>query len=513
VGVRRQRNRLKGTSLRFFEKDLRIKLTAILLVFIVVATGAALVISYTLITHIIRDNTESSMSDAARLTSNIVEVGLDRRSTRMALLASLPEVRDTATPPAARLATLDLFNNEWPIGQEAVFVDTNGNVVAGTGKLSTIANATGTGWFDNAQSGGVSYTYIYNREELTGAFFESPVLAVSAPVRDSKDQIFGYVVAFTNISDITRAVENVMIEKTGHGFVVSETGVVVAGNIFPPAAKPSDRDKRELEGLITSITSGRGGSESVRYAGKGYLVTWTPVQQPEDTTHPGLGWSVGVAVPTAEAYAPANDVAFALMLLALVLLVVGIIAAFLLGRSITRPINELVTNAERVGSGDLTGEVVIRTRDQIGTLAAAFLRMRDYLRSALKEAGFTADQMSSLADEQSAGTADVFSNTEDIVESVVVLAKNMESQTQKIRKVLEYYESMPADVKSLPQVEEVKQLLTDSEILAEVGADKAVEIASAAQDQRSAARAVSAAARRLSEMARELKDMVQRFKV
>ena len=59
MGVRRQRNRLKGTSLRFFEKDLRIKLTAILLVFIVVATGAALVISYTLITHIIRDNTET----------------------------------------------------------------------------------------------------------------------------------------------------------------------------------------------------------------------------------------------------------------------------------------------------------------------------------------------------------------------------------------------------------------------------------------------------------------------
>jgi methyl-accepting chemotaxis protein len=121
--------------------------------------------------------------------------------------------------------------------------------------------------------------------------------------------------------------------------------------------------------------------------------------------------------------------------------------------------------------------------------------------------------MSSLADEQSAGTQDVFSNTEDIVESVVVLAKNMESQTQKIRKVLEFYQSLPDDVKSLPQAREVEQLLTDSEILAEVGSDKAVEIASAAQDQRSAARDVAAAARRLSGMARELKDMVQRFKV
>lgn len=499
--------------MRFFEKDLRIKLTAILLVFIIVATGAALVISYTLITRIIRDNVESSMSDAARLTSGIVQVGLERRSTRIELLASFPDIRDPATTPAARTSTLSLFTSAWPIGQDTVFLDTNGNVVAGTGKLSAIANATGTSWFDNAQSGGISFTYIYNPTELTGAFFNSPVLAVSSPVRDSKDQIFGYVVAFTNVSDITKAVENVMIERTGHGFIVSETGVVVAGDIFPPNAKPSSRDQRQLEDLITSMTSGHGGSESLRYAGKGYLVTWTPVELPEGVARPGPGWTVGVTVPTAEAYAPANDVALALLFLALVLLVVGVFAAFFLGRSITRPINELVTNAERVGSGDLTGDVVIRTRDQIGTLAAAFLRMRDYLRSALKEAGFTADKMSTLADEQSAGTQDVFSNTEEIVESVVVLAKNMESQTQKIRKVLDFYENLPDDVKSLPEAEEVKQLLTDSEILAEVGSNKAVEIASATQDQRSAARDVAAAARRLSGMARELKDMVQRFKV
>jgi methyl-accepting chemotaxis protein len=495
--------------LRFFEKDLRIKLTAILLVFIIVATGAALVISYTLITRIIRNNVEGSMGDSARLTSNVVEVGLERRTTRIALLASFPDIRSPATLPDVRLATLTLFTRAWPIGLDAVFVDTNGNVVAGTGKLSTIANATRTSWFDNAQSGGISLTYIYNKAELTNAFFATPVLVASSPVRDINNQIFGYVIAFTNVSDITKAVEGVMIETTGHGFVVSGTGVVVAGHVFPPKAKPSSKDGQALSDLVTRMTGGHSGSESVGYAGKGYLVSWTPVEQPEGVASPGLDWTVGVAVPTAEAYAPANDVAMALLLLSVVLLVVGVF----LGRSITRPINELVSNAERVGSGDLTGDVVIRTRDQVGTLAAAFLRMRDYLRSALKEAGFTADKMSSLADEQSAGTQDVFSNTEDIVESVVVLAKNMESQTQKIRKVLEFYQSLPDDVKSLPQAREVEQLLTDSEILAEVGSDKAVEIASAAQDQRSAARDVAAAARRLSGMARELKDMVQRFKV
>lgn len=506
------RKALERTGLRFFEKDLRVKITAILLVFIIVATGAALIISYTLVTHIVRDNIGQANADAARLSRDVVEVALESRATRTALLTSLPVMRDPATPPDVRQATLALSVETWPIAREALFVDTNGNIVCGTGKLAQLPNASGTSWFDNAQSGGITFTYISSKSELTTAFFLSPVLAVSSDVRDSKNQIFGYVVTFTNTTDISSGIETVMLAKTGHGFLVNSDGTIVAGQIFPAARRPTPADKQALDELLGQMSKGHGGQQSVSYAGTGYLVAWTPVER-AGTNEETLEWTVGVVVPISEAYAPARDVALALLLLALVLLVFGVVAAFLLGRSITRPIDELVSNAEKVGSGDLTGDVVIRTRDQIGTLAAAFLRMRDYLRSALAEAVYTADKMSELAEEQSAGTGDVFENAEDIVESVVVLSKNMESQTQKIRKVMEYVDSMPDDVQKLEAVSEIKELLQASEILADVGANKAVEIAAATQDQRGAARDVAAASRRLSAMARELKETVQRFKV
>lgn len=496
----------------FFEKDLRARITTILLVFIVAAVGASIVISHTLVTRIIRDNVEQSMRDAARLASSVVEVGLERRSTRVQLLASLPAIRDPATTPEARAATLALFTENWPIGQGALFTDTDGNVIAGTGKLATIANARGTTWFENAESGATAFTYIGDSTELTSAFFKAPILVVTSPVRDSKNQIFGYVAAFTNISDITKAVEAVMVETTGHGFLVSQTGEVVAGSIFPKTPKPSEADVLRYRALVSRMTRGNAGQTTASYGGEVYLVAWTPVETAE-TTGPGLDWTVGVSVPAAEAYEPANQVTLALLLLAFVLILLGVGAAFWLGRSITRPIDELVASAEKVGSGDLTGDVPIRTRDQVGKLAAAFLRMRDYMRGALAEAGYTADKMSGLADEQSAGTEDVFENTEEIVESVVVLTKNMESLTQKLRKVLEYEENLPEQIKDLPESGEVRELLQACEILADVSSNKAIEIASATQDQRAAARDVSAAARRLSDMARELNAMVRKFKV
>lgn len=497
----------------FFEKDLRVKITAILCLLVLLALVASLVTSYFFMNRIISDNINENMLDSARMVVNMLSVSLERREQRITLAASsdILRSRDRNTALVTELLNVELVIT-WPIGREAVLVDTNGNVICGTGLMAALGNATGTTWFRNAQKGRIELTYIYDPKELTGSFFDSPVLAVSSPVRDEKDQINSYVVAFTAMSDILKAVDSVRIGESGHAFLVDGSGSVIAGNLFGPRMDPSEEEQLEIERLTYEMTSGLEGSSTISYNDNDYLVTYTPVRQASSAFD--VDWSVGVVVPTSEAYAPARDAAWILVGLTAILLAVSVLAAIILGRSITNPINELASSAERIGSGDLTGEVAIRTRDQIGTLAAAFLRMRDYLRSTLGEAGYSSDKMVVLAEEQSAATRDVFNDIEEIVDSVIVLAKNTESQTEKIRKILEYFEQMPEEArKNIHEYRRIVELLQQSEILAEVGANKAVEIASASQDQRGAARDVAAAARRLSDMAAELREMVNRFKV
>ena len=503
---------LERMALGFFEKSLRAKITAILLIFIVAAVGASIVISDALVTRIVRNDVEQSTRDAARLTGTLVEVGLERRATRVGLLASLPVMRDPGASTESRAATITLFSENWPIGEGVLLTDTNGNVLAGTGELSKASSAAGTTWFGNALSGGTAFTYVGDTAELAATRLDSPVLAVSAPLRDASDQIFGYAVAFTNIRDISRAVAAVMIETTGHGFLASGSGGVIAGHLFPRSVEPSGADRRRRENLLSGIALGNSGQTTTAYGGKSYLVTWVPVETGQ-AAGPGLDWTVGVASPTAEAYRSANQVALALLVPAVLLIALGVVAAFKLGRGITRPIDELVVSAEGIGSGDLTCDVPIRTRDQVGKLAAVLLRLRDNMRGALAEASRAADRMSVLAGEQSAGTEDVFRSTEEIVDSVVVLARNMDSLTRKLATVTERCESAGGGAEGPTGHPEVRELLRDCEILAAVSSSKAVEIATAVQDQRAAARDVSAAARRLSDTARELNSLVQQFKV
>ncbi len=69
------------------------------------------------------------------------------------------------------------------------------------------------------------------------------------------------------------------------------------------------------------------------------------------------------------------------ILLALGMMVFGGIAALLLARAISRPIQALSDAAEKVGEGDLNQSVEVASRDEVGKLARAFNKMVGNIRN------------------------------------------------------------------------------------------------------------------------------------
>jgi len=74
-----------------------------------------------------------------------------------------------------------------------------------------------------------------------------------------------------------------------------------------------------------------------------------------------------------------------MMAASLILITIVIIIAFLMSRSITKPIAELANSVEIIGKGDLEHRVDLKTKDEIGELAASFNRMTDNLKGLREE--------------------------------------------------------------------------------------------------------------------------------
>jgi len=88
----------------------------------------------------------------------------------------------------------------------------------------------------------------------------------------------------------------------------------------------------------------------------------------------------------------------------LLALLVGIIAAVVITRQITRPLRETLAVVDRIASGDLSQNVVVNRRDELGVLQQGIARMGVTLRDLISGIRDGVTQIASAAEELSAVT-------------------------------------------------------------------------------------------------------------
>jgi methyl-accepting chemotaxis protein len=88
----------------------------------------------------------------------------------------------------------------------------------------------------------------------------------------------------------------------------------------------------------------------------------------------------------------------------LLALILGVLAAVIITRQITRPLKDTLEVVERIGSGDLSHTMVVTRRDEIGELQMGIQRMGTTLRDLIGNIRDSVVQIASAAEELSAVT-------------------------------------------------------------------------------------------------------------
>ncbi len=116
-----------------------------------------------------------------------------------------------------------------------------------------------------------------------------------------------------------------------------------------------------------------GAGDSTDYLGHEVLAAWRHV--------PSTGWGLVAKIDSSEALAPVVRLKRFALAAELLLVLSCAVAAFLLSRSIVKPIMNLRTGMEKVGSGNLGYKVGTEAKDEIGQLSREFDRMAENLRA------------------------------------------------------------------------------------------------------------------------------------
>jgi signal transduction histidine kinase len=257
------------------------------------------------------------------------------------------------------------------------------------------ADLSGDPKFTEAVANKVYYGPVYFRRE------SEPYMTLSL-AGTRKDA--GVSIAEVNLKLIWDVVSQIKVGEHGHAYVVGSGGRLVAHPDISLVLRNTEMSK------LAQVQAARAGNTSPDAALAGAL----NIQGQEVLTASApiapLGWTMFVELPVTEAYASLYQ---ALQRLAIVLLMASIfavLAGIFLARRMVGPIQALRAGAARIGGGDFTQHISIRTGDELEGLADQFNDMGARLQESYADLEHKVEQRTAELSEslqQQTATADV----------------------------------------------------------------------------------------------------------
>jgi signal transduction histidine kinase len=215
----------------------------------------------------------------------------------------------------------------------------------------------------------------------------------------------GVSIAEVNLKLIWDVVLQIKVGEHGHAYVVGSDGRLIAHPDISLVLRNTDMSKLIQ---VQAAQAGNTGAdpESLQGAkniqGQEVLTASAPIAP--------LGWTMFVELPVEEAYA---SLYLALQRLAIVLagaLLFAVLAGVFLARRMVGPIQALRIGAERIGGGDFTQRISIKTGDELEGLANQFNDMGERLQESYADLENKVEQRTaelSVSLQQQTATADV----------------------------------------------------------------------------------------------------------
>src|SRR6478672_5751530 len=180
----------------------------------------------------------------------------------------------------------------------------------------------------------------------------------------------GATVAEVDLGFLADFLGDAQVGKAAYAYVVDQRGQVLASSTKGPEVAKDFAKLPQVAALIAPATRELASGKDAD--GRAVLTASTAV--------PKLGWFVLFEQPTAQALAPIRDQLVRIALLIGLGLVVAILAGTLLARRMLIPITALRAGANRLGAGDFSPRIDVRTKDELEELGDQFNSMAGQLQ-------------------------------------------------------------------------------------------------------------------------------------
>lgn len=199
-------------------------------------------------------------------------------------------------------------------------------------------------------------------------------------------QFTGIVTADISLEWLREIVSSIKVLNSGYGFLISKNGAIVTHplkdlimreTIFSVAKARGEALLREIGKKMIGGKSGFALLTSA-FSGKKSWVYYAPILS--------TGWSLAVLFPQDEFMADVIKLNYAVAIFGAVGLILLLTTVIFIARSIAGPLRAMAKATREIATGNLDVEVpLVRSNDEVGTLARSFEHMKASLKEYVKK--------------------------------------------------------------------------------------------------------------------------------
>ncbi|MDR0524345.1 MAG: methyl-accepting chemotaxis protein [Spirochaetaceae bacterium] len=287
--------------------------------------------------------------------------------------------------------------------------------------------------YDNPETGGYYLdTKRTGKENIMEPYFyplegkDILMTTLSAPITE-KGRFLGAVTIDISIQDIQNHAKKIQPYPGTVAMVYSNQGMITAHfdeSRFSKHLLEADQDLAGpyLHQLSEAIQEGRNFRfvQEVKSLGKKMIFTCVPFTIGMSTTP----WALVIGIPQDVILAPIRRMAIIGVILGLFTIGLTGAASIFIARSIVNPLKNLIIAFQDIGEGDLTRELPIRNRDEIGEMTLSLQGTLEQIRGLIREIRDRADSLSKIGAELQ-HNMDI---TGGAVESIASAVENVKTQ-------------------------------------------------------------------------------------
>ncbi|OEH85731.1 hypothetical protein BHU72_02820 [Desulfuribacillus stibiiarsenatis] len=408
---------IRGRLLLFFG-------TLVAIICIGLGVGATIIASMALESEI-----EKAIPQKAVDASKLITSMIDAQFTFLEGVAKIEVIQDPTIPIEEKILIMQEEHAKSNFSR-LLYADTEGKAYASDAYLRTnaVVNVSARNYYHSALSGKRSImepTLSVNPDD-NGAM----IIVYAVPIYHN-NQTVGVLIAVGQAAFLNNIAESIHYGKTGYSYIVNKDGVVIAHrnvdfvvNQFNPIEEAkSDVSYNSLAAQFRRMINKENSFGEYKINGVDMYVGFAPVESSD--------WSVAVTIDRAEVLEAIPVLRNTLIVGSIVALIIGLMAAFLIGRSISAPIKNITETVKIISTGDLTPVVpqdIMNRKDETGEIAVAINNMKDNLKGIVSAMTLNSQQVATSSEELLASAEQTMDATHQAAQSAQEVAEGSERQ-------------------------------------------------------------------------------------